>query len=200
MKSRAVLDISRLPLHGLGSASVTWWGNLAFMLIEGSAFAVAVAVYLYLWSLAPSWPLGAAPPDLGPGTTVTVLLLLSLIPNHFMKRWAAARDLGKVRVAITFMTACAAVVLAVRVYEFHAFHVAWDDNAYGSIVWLLLGLHTTHLLTDTLEGCVLIGVMWSRHGDNKRRYGDIEDNADYWLFVVLTWLPIYGCLYWIPRL
>ena len=22
----------------------------------------------------------------------------------------------------------------------------------------------------------------------------------YWNFVVLTWLPIYGCIYWIPRL
>ena len=200
MKERAVLDVARLPLHGLGPASVTWWGNLAFMLIEGSAFTVAIAVYLYLWSLAPAWPLSAPPPDLGPGTTVTVLLVLSLIPNHFMKRWAAARDLKRVRIAITVMTLCAAVLLGIRVFEFPAFHVAWDDNAYGSIVWLLLGLHTTHLLTDTLEGCVLIGVMSSRHGDNKRRYGDIEDNADYWIFVVLTWLPIYGCLYWIPRL
>ena len=27
-----------------------------------------------------------------------------------------------------------------------------------------------------------------------------EDNALYWNFVVVTWLPLYACLYWIPRL
>jgi len=28
----------------------------------------------------------------------------------------------------------------------------------------------------------------------------VEDNALYWNFVVATWLPLYGCIYWIPRL
>ncbi|EGE59445.1 putative cytochrome c oxidase protein, subunit III [Rhizobium etli CNPAF512] len=42
--------------------------------------------------------------------------------------------------------------------------------------------------------------MFSKHADNKRRYGDVEDNALYWNFVVLTWLPLYGCIYWVPRL
>ena len=37
-------------------------------------------------------------------------------------------------------------------------------------------------------------------GRNRRRLGDVQDNAMYWNFVVVTWLPIYGCIYWIPRL
>jgi hypothetical protein len=52
VKERIVLDLSRLPLHGLGRASVTWWGTMAFMLIEGTGFALVIAVYLYLMSLA----------------------------------------------------------------------------------------------------------------------------------------------------
>ena len=43
-------------------------------------------------------------------------------------------------------------------------------------------------------------LMFTRHGDNQRRFGDVQDNAMYWNFVVLTWLPIYACLYWVPRL
>ena len=42
--------------------------------------------------------------------------------------------------------------------------------------------------------------MFTRHGDNPRRFGDVQDNALYWNFVILTWLPIYACLYWLPRL
>jgi cytochrome c oxidase subunit I+III len=29
---------------------------------------------------------------------------------------------------------------------------------------------------------------------------DVEDNAVYWYFVVAAWLPIYGVIYWAPRL
>ena len=35
MRERPVLDLSALPLHGMGSASPTWWGTFAFMLLEG---------------------------------------------------------------------------------------------------------------------------------------------------------------------
>jgi membrane associated rhomboid family serine protease len=68
MKQSIVLDLSKLPAHGLGTASLTWWGTLAFMLIEGTGFALSIVVYLYLMSLAPHWPLNAPPPDLLPGT------------------------------------------------------------------------------------------------------------------------------------
>lgn len=27
---------------------------------------------------------------------------------------------------------------------------------------------------------------------------DVADNAMYWNFVVVAWLPIYGCICWVP--
>ena len=92
------------------------------------------------------------------------------------------------------------VPLVLRFYEFPAMHVRWDSNAYGSIVWTLLGLHMTHLVTDLGDTVVLAVIMFTRHGPNRRRFGDVQDNAMYWNFVVLTWLPLYACIYWIPRL
>lgn len=200
MKQRAVLDLSRLPLHGLGAASVTWWGTLNFMLIEGTGFALVIAVYLYLMSLAPSWPLNARPPDLLPGTLVTIVLLISLVPNILVSRWADRQDLRKVRIGMIVMSVLGIVPLIIRVFEFPALHIKWDANAYGSIVWMLLGLHTTHILTDLVDTLVLAALMFTRHGDNPRRFGDVQDNAMYWNFVVGTWLPLYGCIYWLARL
>ena len=43
-------------------------------------------------------------------------------------------------------------------------------------------------------------LMFTRKGNNLRRFGDVQDNAMYWNFVVGAWLPIYVCIYWIPRL
>jgi cytochrome c oxidase subunit III len=173
---------------------------MAFMLIEGTGFALAIATYLYLMSLAPVWPLNAPLPDLGPGTVVTLLLVASVVPNLLAARWAKRQDLRKVRIILLVMSAFGIVPLVVRAFEFAALIVNWDSNAYGSVVWLLLGLHTTHILTDLADTLVLAALMFTRHADNPRRYGDVQDNAMYWNFVVLVWLPLYACIYWVPRL
>jgi heme/copper-type cytochrome/quinol oxidase subunit 3 len=200
VKENVALDLTKLPQHGLGIASLSSWGTLAFMLIEGTGFALSIVIYLYLMSLAPRWPLGAAPPDMLAGTTLTALLLASLIPNILVARWARDQDLRKVRLGLIVMSLLGIASLILRAFEFPAMHIKWDQNAYGSIVWVMLGLHTTHILTDLIETLVLTCLMFSRHGDNARRYGDVSDNAMYWNFVVATWLPMYACLYWIPRL
>lgn len=200
MKTRVVADLSRLPLHGMGSASPTWWGTLAFMLIEATGFALAMAVYLYLMSLATTWPIDAPRPNLLPGTLVTVILVASVVPNYLVSQWAERQDLRKVHIGMVVMSILGIVPLVIRAFEFPALNVNWDSNAYGSIVWVLLGLHTTHIITDLADTVVLAALMFTRHADNPRRFGDVQDNAMYWNFVVVAWLPLYGCIYWIPRL
>jgi cytochrome c oxidase subunit 3 len=200
MKERVAFDLSHLPLHGTGSASLSWWGNLGYMLIEGSGFALVIAVYFYLQSIATEWPLGALPPDLGPGSWMAGLLIASMLPNMMLTKWAKAGDLRKIRFGIVFMSLLGVVLLVLRAFEFRVLNVSWDSNAYGSVVWLLLGLHTTHLLTDVIEWFVLGAVMFTRHGDNKRRFGDVQDNTLYWTFVTISWLVVYACLYLVPRL
>ncbi|MBV9738923.1 MAG: cytochrome c oxidase subunit 3 [Hyphomicrobiales bacterium] len=200
MRQRIALDVSELPMHGLEGASPTWWGTFAFMLLEGTGFALVIAMYLYILDLAPQWPIGADPPRLGPGTALTVILIASLVPNLFISRWARERNLRKVRFGIVIMSLLGIAPLIPRAFEFSALNTSWDSNAYGSILWTMLGLHTTHIVTDVADTIVLAVLMFTRHGTNLRRLGDVQDNALYWNFVVLTWLPLYICIYWIPRL
>jgi len=200
MREQIVADLSRLPAHGMQSASPTWWGTLGFMLLEGTGFALAIGIYFYLWSLASSWPIAAPEPDLGPGTMLTLILVASVVPNYFVSKWAAAKDLRKVQIGIVIMAAFGILPLVVRAFEFPALNISWDSNAYGSVLWLMLGLHTTHLLTDLADTLVLMAVMFTKHANNPRRFGDVQDNALYWNFVVIAWLPLYLCIYWISRL
>jgi cytochrome c oxidase subunit 3 len=200
LQTEVVTDLSHLPMHGFGSASPTWWGTLAFMLLEAMGFGLGIAIYLYLYALALEWPLGAPLPDLGPGTVLTALLAISIVPNLLLARWAEGGKLGKVRIGLVVMSLVPIPPLVLRGFEFPALHTLWDSNAYGSITWTLLGLHTTHLIADLIETWVLTVLMFTRHGPNRRRFGDIQDNALYWNFVVLAWLPLYACIYWVPRL
>jgi heme/copper-type cytochrome/quinol oxidase subunit 3 len=90
----------------------------------------------------------------------------------------------------------AAVVL--RVVEFRALHVRWDMNAYGSIVWMILGMHTGHLVTSTIENVLVALVMFSR-GLEDKHFVDATVNAVYWYFVVCSWVPLYAIVFLVPR-
>jgi cytochrome c oxidase subunit 3 len=199
MRQRPVLDLSGLDTYGFGARSPMWWGTMAFMALEGTGFALAAGMYLYLDYLAPHWPLSTRAPDLWAGTIVLVLLLASLVPNHMLDHWAKTEDMGKVRIGLVVMSLLGAAPLVARAFEFSSFYTMWDSNAYGSVVWFVLGLHTTHLLTDLGDTVVLTVLMFTRHGYSGKRFSDVSDNAFYWDFVVLTWVPLYILLYWVPR-
>ena len=79
-----------------------------------------------------------------------------------------------------------------------ALNTRWDSNAYGSVVWLLLGLHTTHIVTDLIDTLVLTVLFFTGPLDGKR-YVDVSENSFYWYFVVATWIPMYLVIYWGAR-
>lgn len=199
MSARAVIDVSKLPTYAYGHRSIMWWGTLGMIVIEGTVFAIALVVYYYLRGLALAWPLSSAPPDLRWGTVMTLLLLVSGIPNHFAKRAAEREDLRGARTWILVIILFGLAALAVRVAEFPALNTHWQWNAYGSIVYALLALHTVHLLTDFVD-TVVLDVLLFTGPLNGRRFVDVSENADYWWFVVLAWLPIYFTIYLVPRL
>lgn len=199
MRPRPVRDVSTLPTYGFGSASPIWWGTLAFIALEGMGFALATGVYLYLLVSNGEWPLSAAPPNHWPGTVLTVLLLLTLWPNARADSAARKEDLRRVRRWLLIMSVAGLAAVSIRAYEFAHLQVSWDDNAYGSIMWLILGLHAAHLLTDVGDSLALVALMFTRHVTGKR-FSDVSDNAFYWYFVVGSWLPLYGLIYWVPRL
>jgi heme/copper-type cytochrome/quinol oxidase subunit 3 len=197
--ARDTLDVRQLPSFGFGARSLMWWATAGLMLIEGTAFAIAVAVYFYLRDVNTSWPLSAPPPDWRWGTLNTVVLLVSLAPNALVKRAAHRLDRRAARAWLVLCLLFALVFLAVRGLEFAALNVKWYANAYGSIVWFLLGLHTTHLVTDTIDTAVLTALLYIGPLEGKR-FVDVGENALYWYFVVLSWLPIYAVIYIAPRI
>ena len=62
---------------------------------------------------------------------------------------------------LVLMSAVGVLTLIFRWFEFKSLTLHWDTNAYGSLLWVLLGLHTTHLLTDVAE-TIFMTVMCAR--------------------------------------
>jgi heme/copper-type cytochrome/quinol oxidase subunit 3 len=176
-----------------------WWGTFGLILIEGTAFALAIGMYLYYWTHAAEWPPGhTAPPRLLWGTLNTVILLASAIPNQLTRNAAERVDLRATRRWFVVALIFAICFNIVRGLEFSGLNVKWNQDAYGSIVWLLLGLHTTHIVTDLLDSGVLAVLLFIGPVE-ERRFVDVSENSVYWYFVVLAWLPIYAVIYLAPR-
>lgn len=190
-------DVTHLPTFAFGPGNPLWWGTAAFMLIEGLAFVFAIAAYLYFYHHNRSWPL-APQPQLFWSTLITALLLISEAPNVWLKKAATRHDVRRVRIGLLLMSAVGLAAMVLRGFEFTTLNVSWDTNAYGSIVWFLLGFHTVHLVTDVVETWVITFCLFAGPVD-MRRFPEVQDNQDYWHFVVFFWLLIYGVLYWLPR-
>jgi heme/copper-type cytochrome/quinol oxidase subunit 3 len=199
-EARFVGDASSLPDHGFGPRSTTFWGVVGFITIEGVVFALAFAAYFFLMAQERQWPSSAPPPDLLWGTITLVLLLLSEIPNVWVKRAAEAEDLGRVRTGLVIMTLIVLPMFVTRGLEFDHLNIGWDRNAYASITWALLLLHTIHLITDWVDTSVLAALMHTHHGEQGRRFVDAAENALYWHFITASGVLVYAMIYWVPRL
>ena len=194
-------DVSDLPTHAFSIRSLTWWGVIGCMVIEGTAFVLTIAAYFFLMSQEDEWaPRPWSPPDLLAGTLFTLIILLSEIPNTMIKKAAANYDVVAIRRLLPVMVAIGVVLLVIRGFEFNSLNVMWYDNAYGSIIWALLLLHTSHIGTDWVDSVVLWRLMRTPHGESPRRIVDTDENSLYWRFVWLAWIPIYLLIYWVPRM
>lgn len=199
--STRLLDVSGLPSYRFSHHSLMWWGIMGMIAIEGTVFGLAVGSYFYLWSHSAHWPpVSTEPPALRWGTLNIALLLASILPNHWGKKAGEDGDNARIRLWLTVSSLLGVAMLAVRALEFRTLNCSWDEDAYGSIVWMLLGLHTVHLATDVYDTIVL-GVLFFLPGPLEgKRHVDVSENGMYWYFVVYSWIPIYAVLYWFPRI
>ncbi len=161
-------------------------------------FVIVLISYFYLRLRVPEWPPSLPDPSLTPGVVTTLILLASCIPNYLTKIAAERYDLPRVRLLMAVCIVLAIAANVTRAYEFVALNTSWETNAYASVTWVLLALHTSHLITDLLDTCVLTAIVFTTDVDGPR-FVDVSENSLYWYFVVASWIPIYLTIYWAPR-
>jgi len=199
MSARPSIDVSRLPTYAFGHRALTWWATWSMMFMEGTMLGILLVSYFFLRTAVPHWPPGRTlPPNLFWGTLNTIIIVVSVIPNHLTKRASENLNLKGVRLWMIVTALFAVAFLIIRIFEFRNLNCRWDENAYGSIVWFNMVFHTSHVLTDFVDTMVLIVLMFVGPIEGKR-FVDVSENCIYWNFVIVIWLMIYLVIYIAPR-
>jgi cytochrome c oxidase subunit III len=207
---RRVIDVSGLPDSSTDSHEPVWWGNALLMFIETTSIILLIVSYFYIRRNFDAWPppqpntippIHNPVPDLPIPTLELVLMLASCIPMYVIDM-AARRDEGrKVKFGLWFMFAVAMVVVILRFFEMTPSHLKfrWDDNAYGSIIWVILGTHLTYMLTMAAE--LFIMALWvTRHNLDPKHGLDVTLAGGFWYWAAATWAGCYAVVYWGARL
>jgi heme/copper-type cytochrome/quinol oxidase subunit 3 len=197
---RIVSNVTELPSTVYGHRSLMWWGTLGFIMIEGSTLFICAISYFYIRRNFESWPPAhVLRPGLTVATVQVALMVLSNLPMRWVDRAARRIDLRSVQVGMVVCTALALAMCVLRVFEFRDLNVRWDSNAYGTVAWATVFAHGTLLLLETLESIVFTALLFSPSLE-QRDLASASDNAVYWYFLTLSWVPLYVIVYLSPYL
>jgi heme/copper-type cytochrome/quinol oxidase subunit 3 len=199
MKESSDIDVSDLPEFAFGSRTVTWWSVMGFLVIEGTILALCFITYFYLRDRVTDWPPPPTPlPSLLIPTINLVIILASVVPMYLIDKAARRLETRTVLICLVLCDVMGIAFCVLRAFEFSALNVHWDTNAYGSIVWTIMGFHTFHLVAEVVETIVITVLIFLGHTEPKYLV-DTTDNALYWYFIVAVWIPCYALLYLAPR-
>lgn len=201
------LDVRDLPSTCFDTSAPLWWGNTLLLFIETAMFGILIAIYFTVaMNLRPFPPprvgqfsvLYDPVPDLTLPIVGLVILLLSLVPGIILDLAARRRDARAVKVLIIITLAFNVAALVVRYFEYDSLHFKWNDNAYGSITWMILGMHMLHLFVMLCEDGYLAVWTLTKKLDDKNAL-DIAVMAVYWYWIVGIWVVLFPIVYIFPR-
>ena len=195
---RPTLDVSHVPTVAFGPRTTVWLGFVGVIIVEGMMIALTIVAYFFLGARAAEWPPHATPPALAAGTVNTAVFLLSIAPALWLKRAARQGDLARVRVLLLVLSVTAIATLGVIGWAFATLNTRWDDDAYGSLVWMLLGMYALALIAAALVVWVLAAFMFGGPVEG-RRFMNVYEAGDYWLLAIALWLATWAVVYVAPR-
>ena len=209
VNGRRVLDVSGLPNSAMDSYSPVWWGNALLMIIESMTVLLLLTSYFYIRRNFSEWPppqprnipsLFHPVPDLLIPTIELGIMLVSCLLMYWTDMAARREEAGRVTLGLVVMLAIGLALIALRFLELQSYHLKfrWDDNAYASVIWVILGTHLTYLIAGAAEFFIML--LWMiRHGLDPKHGLDVTLAGGYWYWATATWLVCYAVVYFGAR-
>jgi heme/copper-type cytochrome/quinol oxidase subunit 3 len=200
MIAQRTIDVSGLRPYEISSEAPLWWGQVFLAVIEGTMFAILIAMYFYIRLSMDMWPPPGVqlPRQLLPA--LCVIALAGSCAGSYLASEAAKRDdrRGMIRGLVLNLT-LAGLGMLLRAIAWRQWNFKWTTGAYGSITWTIMFLHTVDVAADLMFTIVLVAILAVGRHDARTRLGVHVDSV-IWYFLVAIWIPLYVAVFWGPRL
>jgi len=171
-----------------------WWGMLVVIATEGMIFLVLLAANFFLRATAKQWPpAGVELPELFQTSIFTAVLLGSSLPIFVVDAAIERGRMRAVQVGLALSWLMGAAFLVHTVLDFDALHYGWRDHAYGSIYYVIIGLHALHVLVGLLFS-VIVQVKVALGRIDRDRHMTLTVFSLYWHFVDVVWIFVFMSL------
>lgn len=203
--AEARIPESRIPVVDtpLAAKPLGWWGMIGLFATEGTLFGLLLFVYFFLRANNHPWPPdGIARPELVKSTIRSVILFASSIPAMLAGRALRNGNVRRFRGMVLLTMFMGTVFLIGHTMEYLDLSKIFTPttNSYGSVFFLVTGLHAIHLFV----GIVILGylvVQSLRHRyDGGGEPAGVMCGLMYWHFVDAIWVAVFSSLYLSERI
>ena len=192
------VNVANLPTLAFGSRAPMWWAMILMIAIESTIFSILFASYFYIRIGITVWPTPEVPtPRLLLPSVNMLLLLISAVPLYYSGKAIERGDRRKATYGLAINLALAILIVVLRFIEFKLLDFNWNMSIYGSLIWIILGFHTSHLIADTIQSCIVFGIVAEHRAGEKQQLG-VQMESLYWNFVVISAVPVYLLVYIYP--
>jgi heme/copper-type cytochrome/quinol oxidase subunit 3 len=180
--------------------STAWWGMAVLIMTESMIFLILAASYFFLRASAKEWPIGGIEvPKLELAIPFSFVLWASSLPVFWAEAGIRNGKVGVLKAGLFISFLMGLSFLGWALYDFHDLHFGWRDNAYGSIYYTIVGLHTIHLVVGLAMNAMVQVKAWLGRFDHGR-HATAEVFSLYWHFVDAVWLIVFPTVFLSPHL
>lgn len=187
--------------EGVEVRPMGWWGTLLTAAVVITTYAAMYFTYTYVRVASEGWPPdGIDPPALGRPGLAAAALLASAVSVRWAARAAVVRAWWPVRLALVAALVLGGIHIAVLMADWTAQPFAVDEHVYGSLYYVLPGIHAVILGIGMLVAAVLAALTWNADpmAPSMVHVGAISLRV-YWYTAVLGGVILLGVVYVLPH-
>lgn len=170
-------------------------GMVVFLASDVMLFAPFFAAYYLLRSVNDVWPSPDAELDTTRAALATAALVASSVALIAGERAFQAGDRARYRNRVLVALGLGSVFLINQLVEYAGLTLRPSTDAYGSIYWLLTGIHALHVTV----GLVLLAILAYRASRSTPRASSVRSEVSaFWHLVDVVWLAVFVTI-WVVR-
>jgi cytochrome c oxidase subunit III len=169
-------------------------GVMIWLGSEFMFFSSLFAAFFTIRGHAISWPPAGTKLDVVQAAVFSVVLLVSS-PTMQAAVWFQERgDRARARFWVVTSFVLGALFLANQGYEWKTLPFRPHTNVYGSLFYIMTGIHGLHVLLGLVAMIALLGRMSGPKGDPGET-AVFQAVSYYWHFVDIMWIGLFSCLF-----